>query len=229
MTAGKIIPAIATTTACITGFVQLEILKYVMSGGDEKKLSNHRSATIDLAVNNYVLEQLPDPIRTKSDNKDEPVYPAKGFTVWDKVIFDKGDLTIDEFVAQFPEHFHGIKVLSLFKAGLTEQDIKDGKGQSIFQANNPFAGQYNMAKSQLAKTGLSDALRAKHQKTVDDYNDWVSKNSFGAKKLSKHYDDLYGASVDKDRAYVLLDGSFEDAEDNHSRIPVIKYIFKKAT
>jgi len=225
LTAGRIIPAIATTTACITGFVQIEILKHVL----ERGLAAHRSATIDLAVNNFVLEQLPDPIKVKSDNKDDPVFPSTGYTVWDKVVIDKGDLTIDEFVKIFPECFHGVQVTSLFKQGLTEIEIKNGQGQALYLANNPFAGQIGMAKTQLAKATVSESHRAKFQKIVDDYNDWVSKNSNGSKKLSQHYQDLYGPFITKQRNYLLLDGNFEDAEGNHARIPVIKYIFKKAT
>ena len=45
MLAGRIIPAIATTTATITGFIQLELYKYV-KGAD---LSDFRAATVNLA------------------------------------------------------------------------------------------------------------------------------------------------------------------------------------
>merc|ERR1719310_2291861 len=54
MIAGRIIPAIATTTATITGFIQLEMLKYVAG----RPLNAHRGVTANLATNFYVLENL---------------------------------------------------------------------------------------------------------------------------------------------------------------------------
>jgi ubiquitin-activating enzyme E1 len=62
MIAGRIIPAIATTTACITGFIQLEILKHVMGC----PLDSFRAATINLAMNVFCVENLPDPIKAKN-------------------------------------------------------------------------------------------------------------------------------------------------------------------
>jgi len=110
---------------------------------------------------------------------------------------------------------------------LTESEIKSGQGKALFLASNPFAGQFNMAKTQLAKPSLSEALRAKFQKIADDFNEWVSKNSNGTKKLSQHYQDTYGKFVNEDCNYCLLEGNFEDSDGNHARIPVIKYVFKK--
>merc|ERR1711981_699018 len=52
MIAGKIIPAIATTTACITGFIGLEIMKHAR----QADLEAYRMATLNLAVNVFQLE-----------------------------------------------------------------------------------------------------------------------------------------------------------------------------
>jgi ubiquitin-activating enzyme E1 len=46
MTAGRIIPAIATTTAAITGFVQLEVFKYIMKA----KFEAHRYVRLPLSL-----------------------------------------------------------------------------------------------------------------------------------------------------------------------------------
>jgi len=224
LTAGRIIPAIATTTACITGFVQLEMFKYVLA----RPLEAHRSATIDLAVNSFVLELLPDPIKMKSDNKEEPVYP-QGFTCWEKVVVDKGDVTIEEFVKEFPKIHHGVKINSLFKQGITESDVKQGKGQALFMARNPYVGSCRMAKQMLERKDLSEELKAKFQKQVEDHDAWVAKFSVGSKKLSQHYIDTYGPLVTTDRNYVILEGVFEDEEGNHARIPPITFIFKAST
>lgn len=57
MISGKIIPAIATTTATITGFIGVEIYKYVMGAA----LDKFRAASINLASNVFCVENLPDP------------------------------------------------------------------------------------------------------------------------------------------------------------------------
>lgn len=57
MVAGRIIPAIATTTAMITGFVQLEIIKYILGA----PLAAYRAGSVNLATNVYCIETLPDP------------------------------------------------------------------------------------------------------------------------------------------------------------------------
>jgi len=228
LTAGKIIPAISTTTACITGFVQLEILKYILG----KDLNSHRSATIDLAVNMFVLENLPDPVKVMSDkdNKENPyvVYP-QGFTCWDKVVVDRGDLTIQEFCNIFPTIHFGVTINTLFKHGITEAERTEGKGKVLYMSRNPFAGSYNMAKQMVSRQGLSDAVKLKFQKQIEDYEMWAKKNDIGNKKLSTHYMDLYGPLTTASRNYILLEGTFEDADRNQARIPTIKFIFKKAT
>jgi len=66
MTAGRIIPAIATTTACITGFVQLEVFKYLLGA----KFDNYRGAEIDLGANTFVMSGLSDP-RMRRDFKEQ--------------------------------------------------------------------------------------------------------------------------------------------------------------
>lgn len=84
--AGKIIPAIATTTCAVTGLVALELLKTVQ----RKPLEAHRDANSALCVNMHHLFEPKEPKRTVSVDMD-PVYGCpvravpEGFTVWDKV------------------------------------------------------------------------------------------------------------------------------------------------
>ena len=65
MIAGKIIPAIATTTATITGFIGVEMYKYILAEApvvSQAELDKFRAASINLATNVFCLETLPDPV-----------------------------------------------------------------------------------------------------------------------------------------------------------------------
>lgn len=59
LVAGKIIPAIATTTSAVTGLALIELLK-VLQG---KPVSTLRNGMADLGTNNYVLFERDAPIR----------------------------------------------------------------------------------------------------------------------------------------------------------------------
>ena len=65
MIAGKIIPAVATTTAAVTGLRLVELLK-IFSASPIAKL---RSGMIDLGVNRYIMFEMNDPITIKSETK----------------------------------------------------------------------------------------------------------------------------------------------------------------
>jgi len=109
MVAGKIIPAIATTTATITGFVGLEIIKYIK----RSKLESYRAATINLGTNVFCCENLPDP-RKKVTGMDPDTYMQvvavpEGFTCWDTIVIEDGgrNLTLQQFFDEFSAVHHG--------------------------------------------------------------------------------------------------------------------------
>lgn len=55
LTAGKIIPAIATTTAMVCGAISIEMLKYVQ----RKPIEDYKNTFMNLAVNLFIF---PDPL-----------------------------------------------------------------------------------------------------------------------------------------------------------------------
>lgn len=66
--AGKIIPAIATTTAMVVGAVGIEIIKYILG----KKLESYKNVTVNLALPLWIFN---DPIEAivNTDKEFDPI------------------------------------------------------------------------------------------------------------------------------------------------------------
>lgn len=113
MVAGRIIPAIATTTAMITGFIQLEVYKYIKGA----PLEAFRAATVNLATNVFCVELLPDPLRKKTGLDPETYMQCtaipEGWTTWDKVVINQPGLTTAQFLEAFKSVHHGAEITSL--------------------------------------------------------------------------------------------------------------------
>mmetsp|Transcript_29633 Transcript_29633/g.48896 ORF Transcript_29633/g.48896 Transcript_29633/m.48896 type:complete len:1094 (+) Transcript_29633:153-3434(+) len=118
--AGRIIPAIATTTALVTGLVCLELYKIIGTPRKTLTLEAYKNGFINLAI----------PFMTLS----EPIPPGKTtcvlkgkewkWTAWDSLDINLGDITMGEFMDYFEKEYnlevsmlsHGVSILYSFFA-----------------------------------------------------------------------------------------------------------------
>jgi ubiquitin-activating enzyme E1 len=102
--AGKIIPAIATTTSIVAGLITNEFLKY-LSYKDNLKLEKFNSTFINLATNLFISAE---PIQAGTLE-----IANQKFNSWYKFI-EKDDLTINQFIKKYNELFKvNINIINL--------------------------------------------------------------------------------------------------------------------
>ncbi|XP_053627088.1 ubiquitin-like modifier-activating enzyme 1 [Cherax quadricarinatus] len=104
--AGKIVPAIATSTALVAGLVSLELLKVAQG---HKHIRFYRNMSFNMAIPCFVLSQ-PDP---------PPEYEYNGvkWTTWERFEVD-GDMTIQQFLDLFWTK-HSLTVTLVARGNLT--------------------------------------------------------------------------------------------------------------
>ncbi|KAK7916550.1 hypothetical protein WMY93_012311 [Mugilogobius chulae] len=110
--AGRIIPAIATTTAVVSGLMCLELYKLVQEHQDVR---SYRTAFVNLAVMYFVLSR---PSRAK-----EFTVAEKKFTLWDDFLVEGRpsggqEMTLEQLI-QFVKDKCGLEVCSLSMGALS--------------------------------------------------------------------------------------------------------------
>mmetsp|Transcript_2869 Transcript_2869/g.10148 ORF Transcript_2869/g.10148 Transcript_2869/m.10148 type:complete len:1131 (-) Transcript_2869:105-3497(-) len=95
---GRIIPAIATTTALTTGLVSIELYKALAAA----PLEAMRNSFGNLAINMFAMSEPMPPKKVTSCEFDVTIGgPVKavpeGFSSWDKDVVAEGDITVQEF------------------------------------------------------------------------------------------------------------------------------------
>lgn len=114
MIAGKIIPAIATTTAMITGVVSNELFKFVQGFTDQAKFKN---CFANLALPTIMMSQ-PDDIPIQKSKEFDPIMgcavktvPEEGFNNYEKVVVQQGSMTFQQMI-DFLKNSKGLEVSS---------------------------------------------------------------------------------------------------------------------
>lgn len=118
--AGRIIPAIATTTALVTGLICLELYKIVGTPRKELTLEAYKNAFVNLAIPFMTLSEPTAPAKTKT------VFQGKewNWTAWDSLDMNLGNITLGEFMDYFESEYkleismlsYGVSILYSFFA-----------------------------------------------------------------------------------------------------------------
>jgi len=118
--AGRIIPAIATTTALVTGLICLELYKVIGTPRKELTLEAYKNAFCNLAIPFMTLSEPTPPAKTKAVLKGE----EWNWTAWDSLDMNLGNITLGEFMDYFEKEYkleismlsHGVSILYSFFA-----------------------------------------------------------------------------------------------------------------
>jgi ubiquitin-activating enzyme E1 len=131
--AGRIIPAIATTTALVTGIICMELYKIVGTARKELKIDAYKNAFINLATPFMTLSEPSAPAKTKAILKEK----EWNWTPWDSLDMNMGDITMGEFMEHFESEYnleismlsHGVSILYSFFAN--KKKIEERKAMKM--------------------------------------------------------------------------------------------------
>jgi ubiquitin-activating enzyme E1 len=194
MIAGKIIPAIATATAAVTGLACLELLKVLQ----RKPLEAFKDSSNNLGLNMYFLQEPAPAVKTQERYDDIEMahmkpYPTD-FTKWDSIVVDEGPLSLEGFLAAFRRQT-GLNVTLLYH----KASGMDGPQKGRFLYNSE---EYLPAKRELYAARLTTDLAA-----------WVLERYEGAPV------ELVGPH----RKYLELETSAADDDGNPFLTPTVIY------
>jgi ubiquitin-activating enzyme E1 len=100
--AGRIIPAIATTTAMVTGLICLELYKIIGTPRKELTIDAYKNGFCNLAIPFMTFSEPTPPAKTKCMLKGK----EWNWTAWDSLDMNLGDITLGEFMDYFETEYN---------------------------------------------------------------------------------------------------------------------------
>jgi ubiquitin-activating enzyme E1 len=118
--AGRIIPAIATTTALVSGLVCLELYKIAGTVRKDLSLNAYKNCFVNLAIPFMTFSEPSTPEKTKAILKGADW----NWTAWDSIDVTKGDISLRQLMKYFETEYnleismlsHGVSILYSFFA-----------------------------------------------------------------------------------------------------------------
>ncbi|CAM9696526.1 unnamed protein product [Ascophyllum nodosum] len=198
MIAGKIIPAIATTTASVSGLVMIELFK-ILQG---KKLESYKDSSNNLGLNSYFFSEPAPPEKAKDEFDPIALEEVKcvpsGFTKWDRTWIDRGNLTLGEFLEAFKD-VTGLNCSLLFHH-VSEIDGPQ-KGRMLYDSEP-----WNQKLKDLYANAMGKNL-----------TDWVQE---------RFKDAPSGPVIPEGRCYVELQVSCVNDDGDSCKVPSVVYRWK---
>jgi len=196
--AGKIIPALATTTAAVCGLVMIEMLKIIQ----DKPLDAFKDSSNSLGINGYFFSEPLQPAKAKDEF--DPIeysqvvcYPS-GFSKWNKIRIkcEQANPTLSNFLEAFSMATEGRTLTSLSHPN---SNIEGAKGRGMFVYE---------------RDAWQPEMKAKYQS-------WMDR---GLKDL---FAEIYGSEIiaGENRKFLIVETGQEDAEGNVLRVPTVVWYF----
>ena len=130
MIAGKIIPAIATTTASITGIVSLQLYTLYQTN----KIEFLRDCYLNLGINSILMNEPKEVIKMKDKDYDPLLLgPVKAippnWTIWDSIVINKS-MTLKEFIDYIMKEYQvEVSIISSGNTTIVQTFMPNAKGK----------------------------------------------------------------------------------------------------
>ncbi|GAB9471650.1 Ubiquitin activating enzyme, e1 family [Globisporangium polare] len=200
MIAGKIIPAIATTTASVTGLAMIELLKLLQ----QKKLEAFKDSSNSLGLNMYLLQEPAPPEKAKDEydvvEMSEVKCKPAGFTKWDSTLIElSSQATLADFLDKFRDQtelncdllFHGVAEMGNTSAAKEDARYRSVSGLMLYDRN-----------------AFGKALKALYDEQLQlPLRQWVETR--------------YEGLVDTSRKYIAFQTSCSDDNGDVYRVPTV--------
>jgi len=254
VTAGKIIPALATTTAMVCGLVDNEFLKLAMGlHKGENAADQFYNCNINLATGKEAINAFrPDP----PIKKETKLAALAAYNTWDKILIDEGEKTV-QGVVQYLEQKYQCKVGRLFPSSNDKDAIFDSMdvakmdwtidykdGALVITPEEVFKAwpQLKMASQMIVKLPEGGARKnfenqiASAQKSLQSVKDNFLGKYNGTLtdayiKVGRPAEDAekqkYFDDVMAGRSYIALRADVTNASGEAAELPIIKYVFRK--